>query len=122
MGCLRTPEDRRSVGGDGANGLPSLLRIAGERHTGSQGTPHGAPVTYRCCPSCAVGLMTYDPSSGEWTCGACDARTMLPPLFAGGQGREAEDVSETGSGLAVAVAVGAILGVLMIAGFMLAGG
>lgn len=77
---------------------------------------------HRCCPSCAMGLMGYDPASGEWTCAGCDARTMLPPLFAGGQGRDAAEVAETGSGLAVAVAVGAILGVLMIAGFALAGG
>lgn len=64
--------------------------------------------------------MTYDPSSGEWTCAGCDSRTMLPPLYMGGQGRDAEDVQETGSALAVMVAVGAVLGVLMVAGVMLA--
>jgi len=67
--------------------------------------------TYRCCPSCATGLLRLDPQTGEYGCGTCEARTYspnvagvamhyeespdpVPPPILGGQGRDPADVAD----------------------------
>lgn len=70
------------------------------------------------CGYCCGGIVP----DGAIRCAGCGMPSDPPPLFGGGQGREAADVAETGSVLAAAVIVGAVLGVMLAAGAMLAGG
>ena len=89
--------------------------------------------TYRCCPSCATGLLRLDPQTGEYGCGTCEARTYtpnvagvamhfeespepVPPPVLGGQGRDADELISDAYGLLGTV----VLFAFVIAAFLVA--